>query len=81
VALSRCGTVWWYTDNRYAPPTPYVATNPFEPYAIAAVELADEKLAIPGRRQRWAAVALLRGERRRRRDRSLVPGISLAVGA
>jgi hypothetical protein len=48
VALSRRGTLWSYTDNRYAPPAPYVAADPFEPYAIAAVELADEKLVILG---------------------------------
>ena len=48
VALSRRGTLWSYTDNRYAPPAPYVAADPFEPYAIAAVELAEEKMVILG---------------------------------
>jgi hypothetical protein len=48
VALSRCGTLWSYTDNRRTPPAPYVAADPFEPYAIAAVEFADEKLVILG---------------------------------
>ena len=40
VELSRRGTLWSFTDNRYEPPAPYVASKPFEPYAIAAVELA-----------------------------------------
>jgi uncharacterized OB-fold protein len=48
VPLSRRGTLWSYTDNRYAPPAPYVAADPFEPYAIAAVELAEEKMVILG---------------------------------
>jgi len=48
VALSRCGTLWPYTDNRRAPPAPYVAADLFEPDAIAAVELAGEKLVILG---------------------------------
>ena len=48
VALSRRGTLWSYTDNRYAPPAPYVAADPFEPYVIAAVELAEEKMVILG---------------------------------
>lgn len=48
VALSGRGTLWSYTDNRYAPPAPYVAADPFEPYAVAAVELADEKLVVLG---------------------------------
>jgi uncharacterized OB-fold protein len=40
--LSRRGTVWSYTDARYQPPAPYVAsTEPFEPFALAAVELAE----------------------------------------
>ncbi|MBI2168897.1 MAG: Zn-ribbon domain-containing OB-fold protein [Actinobacteria bacterium] len=48
VELSRRGTVWSYTVNHYAPPEPYVAPDPFEPYAVAAVELADEKMIVLG---------------------------------
>ncbi len=40
--LSRRGTVWSYTDAQYQPPPPYVArTEPYEPFALAAVELAE----------------------------------------
>lgn len=48
VELSRTGTVWSYTVNHYAPPEPYVAPDPFVPYAVAAVELADEQMVILG---------------------------------
>ena len=47
-ALSRTGKVWSFTDNRYAPPPPYVAPDPFEPYVIAAVELDEEKIVVMG---------------------------------
>ncbi len=46
--LSRRGTVWSYTENHYAPPPPYVAAEPFEPYALAAVELSDEGIVVLG---------------------------------
>ena len=36
------------TDNHYAPPAPFVAKDPFEPYAIAAVELEREKMVVLG---------------------------------
>jgi uncharacterized OB-fold protein len=49
VPLSRRGTLWSYTENRYAPPPPYPAPDPFEPFAVAAVELADEGLIILGK--------------------------------
>jgi uncharacterized OB-fold protein len=35
VELSRTGQVWSYTNACYQPPEPFVATDPFEPYAIA----------------------------------------------
>lgn len=42
VELSRRGTVWSYTDAQYQPPPPYVSrTDPYEPFALAAVELAE----------------------------------------
>ena len=42
VPLSRHGRVWSYTDAQYQPPPPYIApTEPFEPFALAAVELAE----------------------------------------
>ena len=49
VPLSRRGTVWSYTENRYAPPPPYPSPDPFEPFAVAAVQLADEGLIILGK--------------------------------
>lgn len=49
VPLSRTGTVWSYTDAQYQPPPPYVApTEPYEPFAIAAVELDAERLIVLG---------------------------------
>src|SRR5579875_1600281 len=48
VPLSRRGTVWSYTDARYEPPAPYVAADPYEPFCIAAVELAAEKMVVMG---------------------------------
>jgi uncharacterized OB-fold protein len=48
VPLSRRGRVWSYTDARYTPPAPYVAADPYEPFCIAAVELAEEKMVVMG---------------------------------
>ena len=40
--LSRRGRVWSYTDAQYQPPAPYVSrTDPYEPFALAAVELPE----------------------------------------
>ena len=49
VPLSRTGTIWSYTDAQYQPPAPYVApAGPYEPFAIAAVELAAERIVVLG---------------------------------
>jgi uncharacterized OB-fold protein len=48
VELSPRGTLWSFTNNCYAPPPPYVAKDPFEPYALAAVELEREKMVVLG---------------------------------
>jgi uncharacterized protein len=49
VPLSRTGTVWSYTDAQYQPPPPYVVRgDEFRPFALAAVELADEGLVVLG---------------------------------
>jgi len=48
VPLSRRGRVWSYTDARYQPPVPYVAADPYVPFCIAAVELAQEKMVVMG---------------------------------
>jgi uncharacterized OB-fold protein len=49
VELSRRGRVWSYTDAQYQPPAPFVAmSDPFEPFAIAAVELEKEQIVILG---------------------------------
>ena len=49
VPLSRTGTVWSYTDAQYQPPPPYLpATEEHEPFAIAAVELAEEQMVVLG---------------------------------
>lgn len=41
--------MWSYTENRYPPPPPYPAPYPFEPFAVAAVELAAEGLIVLGK--------------------------------
>jgi uncharacterized protein len=48
VALSRTGTLWSWTNACYAPPEPFVAQEPYAPFAIAAVELAKEKMVVLG---------------------------------
>jgi uncharacterized OB-fold protein len=48
VPLSRRGTIWSFTTNHYAPPPPFVASEPFEPYSVAAVELPEERMVVLG---------------------------------
>jgi len=48
VELSRTGKIWSYTNACYQPPEPFVAPDPFVPYAIAAVELEKEKMTVLG---------------------------------
>ncbi len=48
VELSRSGRIWSYTNACYKPPAPFVAAEPFEPYAIAAVELEKEQMVVLG---------------------------------
>ena len=49
VELSRRGRVWSYTDAQYQPPPPYIPpTAEHEPFALAAVELAEEQIVILG---------------------------------
>jgi len=48
VPLSRTGKIWSFTTNHYQPPAPYVSTNPFVPYTVAAVELEKEKMVVLG---------------------------------
>ena len=58
--LSRRGTVWSYTDAQYQPPAPYIArTDPYEPFALAAVEL-PEGLVVVGQVADGYGVADLR---------------------
>ena len=40
--------MWSYTNAGYQPPEPYVAADPYVPFAIAAVELAAEKMVVMG---------------------------------
>jgi uncharacterized OB-fold protein len=47
--LSRHGRIWSFTDAQYQPPPPYIPrSDPFEPFALAAVELADEQMVVLG---------------------------------
>ncbi|QDQ98659.1 Zn-ribbon domain-containing OB-fold protein [Tomitella fengzijianii] len=47
VELSRRGTVWSYTDAQYQPPEPFIpATDPYVPFALAAVELPEGLVVI-----------------------------------
>lgn len=59
VPLSTHGRIWSYTENHYAPPPPYVAAEPFEPYALAAVRLEREGIVILGPVSRGVTAAEL----------------------
>ena len=48
VKLSRTGKLWSYTNACYQPPPPFVAPVPYVPFAIAAVELAAERMIVLG---------------------------------
>ena len=48
VPLSRTGKLWSYTNAAYKPPEPYIASEPFEPFGIAAVELDKERMVVLG---------------------------------
>lgn len=48
VKLSRTGKVWSFTNACYQPPEPYIAADPYVPFTIAAVELAQEKMIVLG---------------------------------
>lgn len=46
--LSARGRLWSYTTNGYAPPPPFVAKEPYVPFAVAAVELEAERMVVLG---------------------------------
>jgi len=48
VPLSRRGRVWSFAVNHYPAPPPAVSPEPFEPYAVAAVELDEERMVVLG---------------------------------
>jgi uncharacterized OB-fold protein len=49
VPLSRRGRVWSFAVNHYPAPPPTPSPDPFGPYAVAAVELDDERMVVLGR--------------------------------
>ena len=46
--FSSTGRLWSYTNACYPPPPPYVAADPYVPFAIAAVELEREAMVVLG---------------------------------
>ena len=60
VELSTRGVLWSFTDNRYAPPPPYPAAEPFEPYGVGAVTLEAEQMVVLGQLARGTDVSALR---------------------
>jgi uncharacterized OB-fold protein len=60
VPLSNRGTVWSFTTNHYAPPPPYLAADPFEPFSVAAVQLPEEKMVVLGQVAEGVDPAMIR---------------------
>lgn len=48
VPLSRRGKIWSFTSAEYQPPAPFVASDPYVPFSLAAVELEKEKMIVLG---------------------------------
>jgi len=60
VPLSRRGRMWSFAVNQYAAPPPSLNPDPFEPYAVAAVELDEERMVVLGRVSNGADLSALR---------------------
>jgi hypothetical protein len=60
VPLSRRGRVWSFVVNHYAAPPPTPSPEPFEPYAVAAVELDEERMVVLGRVADGSDLSMLR---------------------
>jgi len=41
ILLSKRGKLWSYTVHHYRPPPPFVSPDPFVPFGIGVVELAE----------------------------------------
>jgi uncharacterized OB-fold protein len=61
IELSPRGTIWSYTVNHYPPPPPAVITEDFQPYAVAAVELPEERITVLGQVPRGSEEVLTLG--------------------
>ena len=48
VPFSRRGVLWSFTTNYFKAPSPFKATDPFEPFGVAIVEFTEEKIKIQG---------------------------------
>ncbi len=49
VRLATSGKIWSYTNAGYQPPSPYIPINdPYEPFCLAAVELAEQHIVVLG---------------------------------
>jgi uncharacterized OB-fold protein len=48
VPLSRTGKLWSYTVARLRPPAPYISSEQFAPFIIAAVDLTRERMTVLG---------------------------------
>ena len=75
VPLSRMGTLWSFTNACYQPPLPYVAEEPFQPYAIAAVQLDEEQMIVLGQVVKGVGVEDLRAGMRMQLVLEDVPGL------
>lgn len=60
-ALSRRGTVWSYTENRYQPPPPYPQIDPFEPFRHRGSAPRSGGFIVPGKWPRASAADLTVG--------------------
>lgn len=60
IPFSRRGRIWSFSVNHYAAPPPALNSDPFEPYAVAAVELPEERMVVLGRVANGADLSTMR---------------------
>ena len=80
VPLSRRGRVWSFAVNHYAAPPPALSPDPFEAYAVAAVELDEERMVVLGRVAEGSDLAGLRvGQQMEIAVEPIIPGADESV--